>query len=118
MGAAGYILKDASADQLLCAIRGVYVGEAVIDLGVIRSAANRSATNMFTSTSSNSLNLRELETLQLAAKGLSNKVIAQQLFVSQRTVHSYFRSMFKKMGVASRTEAIYHALTNDWITLD
>lgn len=117
-GAAGYILKDASADQVLYAIRGVYVGEAVIDLSVVQSAANRSDTKIPASANSNRLNLRELETLQLAAKGLGNKAIAQQLFISERTVHSYFRSMFKKMGVASRTEAIYHALRNDWITLD
>jgi DNA-binding NarL/FixJ family response regulator len=118
VGAAGYILTDASADQLLYAIRGVYVGEAVIDLTAIQSAAKRADTRMPMSTNSNGLNLRELETLRLAARGLSNKAIAQQSFVSERTVHSYFRSMFEKMGVASRTEAIYHALTNDWITLD
>ncbi|MBC8275935.1 MAG: response regulator transcription factor [Chloroflexi bacterium] len=117
-GAAGYILKEASEAQLVNAIRGVYVGEAVIDLGTIRRAAKRSDTRMPESTNSNGLNLRELETLRLAARGLSNRGIAQQSFVSERTVHSYFRSMFKKMGVASRTEAIYHALANDWITLD
>lgn len=118
IGAAGYILINASEEQLLQAVRGVHVGEAVIDLSVVQSAANRADTKMFTSVNFNGLNLRELETLQLAARGLGNKAIAQQLFVSQRTVHSYFRSMFKKMGVASRTEAIYHALRNDWINLD
>jgi DNA-binding NarL/FixJ family response regulator len=117
-GAAGYILTDASADQLLYAIRGVYIGEAVIDLVAIQSAAKGTDGRVATSVKFNGLNLRELETLRLAARGLSNKAIAQQSFVSERTVHSYFRSMFKKMGVASRTEAIYHALANEWITLD
>ncbi|HIE17955.1 MAG TPA: response regulator transcription factor [Dehalococcoidia bacterium] len=117
-GAAGYILKDASPEQLLSAIRGVYAGEAVIDLTAIRSAARRTTTKNTHPLGSDGLNPRELETLQLAAKGLSNRTIAQRLYVSERTVHSYFRSMFRKMGVASRTEAIYHGLKNEWIDLE
>ena len=64
-----------------------------------------------------SLNPRELEILTLASKGLSNKDIADRLNLSERTVGAHFRSIFGKMSVNSRTEAIYKALRNRWIQI-
>ena len=63
------------------------------------------------------LNARELEILQLASKGMSNKSIAKKLSVSERTIGAHFRYIFTKMDVGSRTEAIYKALKNNWISL-
>lgn len=66
---------------------------------------------------SSPLNARELEILQLASQGLSDKGIAERLSVSSKTVGAHFRYIFAKLGVKSRTEAIYKALKNEWITL-
>jgi DNA-binding NarL/FixJ family response regulator len=119
LGAAGYLLRDVSPQQLIQAIRGVYYGEAVLDLSAIREAAEELlAARREHSTVPSKLHLRELEVLHLAAKGLSNKDIAEQLYISIRTVQSHFRSIFNKIGAASRTEAIYHALKNGWISLE
>lgn len=63
------------------------------------------------------LNQREFEILRLASKGMSNKDIAQNLSISERTVGAHFRSTFAKMAVSSRTEAIYKALKDGWIDL-
>lgn len=116
-GAAGYITKNISLNQLCCAVRSIYGGDAIMALAIIREATSLLTTRGPVSHVPNKLNSRELEILQLAAKGLRNKTIAEQLSISHRTVHNYFRSIFAKMGVGSRTEAIYHAARNDWISL-
>ena len=117
-GAKGYILRSVSVGQLLHAIHAVYAGEAVADVSVIQDLSRTPGSKMATPTVCNKLDMRELQTLQLAAKGLSNKSIAKQLSMSEHTIHSRFSSMFRKMGVASRTEATYHAFVNGWINLD
>jgi DNA-binding NarL/FixJ family response regulator len=119
LGAAGYLLRDISPQRLIQAIRGVYYGEAVVDLIAIRKAAEELlGPRREYSRNPPKLHLRELEVLQLAAKGMSNKDIAQQLYISIRTVQSHFRSIFTKVGAGSRTEAVYHALHNGWIRLE
>jgi DNA-binding NarL/FixJ family response regulator len=55
---------------------------------------------------------REIEVLRLVAKGLSNAEVADQLFVSLRTVHAHLRSIFHKLGVGSRTSATRYAIEN------
>lgn len=118
-GAAGYILTDASSDQLLQAIRTVYAGEAVIDLAFIQACARMNlSAKRGNSMAQDNLKPRELQVLQLAAKGFNNKAISQELYVSEHAVHSYFRSIFSKMHVSSRTEAIYQALLNQVIKLE
>ena len=61
---------------------------------------------------------REMEGLRLAAKGMSNREIATELVISVRTVQSHLNSVFNKIGVGSRTEAVIHALRKGWITLE
>ena len=60
----------------------------------------------------------KLETLNLAAKGMSNKEIAEELCVTIRTVKAHLSSVFVKMNVASRTEAILEAVRQGWLDLD
>ena len=117
-GAAGCITRDASANQLLQAIRCIYSGEAVVDLAIVRDAVAILQNKASLPLVPNMLNLRELEILRLASTGLRNKAIAEQLLLSERTVHGYFRSIFSKVGVGSRTEAVCQALRNGWINLD
>jgi DNA-binding NarL/FixJ family response regulator len=61
---------------------------------------------------------REVEVLKLAAKGMSNRGIAEELIISDRTVQTHLTNIFNKMGVGSRTEAVVHALRRGWITLE
>jgi DNA-binding NarL/FixJ family response regulator len=61
---------------------------------------------------------REIEVLRLASRGLTNKEIGRDLFISDRTVQGHLRNIFEKLGVASRTEAVTLALQRGWIALD
>ena len=66
----------------------------------------------------NELRNRELEVLQLAAKGMTNKDIAQELVISERTVQTHFVNIFRKLNVGSRTEAVLHAMKQGWISME
>ena len=117
-GAKGYLARDVvSAEQIKHTIRCVYKGEVVIYLADSQDMANIPVDSA-TFLTPHQINKRELEVLNLAARGLSNKTIAEQLFLSERTVHSHFCSIFRKISAKSRTEAIYCALKNGWINLD
>ena len=63
------------------------------------------------------LTQREMDVLKLAAKGMSNREIAEELVISVRTVQTHLNNVFNKVGVGSRTEAVIHALRKGWITL-
>lgn len=118
-GASGYISSNASVDQIRAAIRTVFTAQAVIDLHFLQECAQLSLMAKTDSrVSNNRLNVRELQVLQMAAKGSSNKAISQQLHISEHTVHSCFRSIFRKEDASSRTEAIYRALVDGVIKLE
>jgi len=97
-GAKGYLLKDAPREELLACIRRVHSGEAVIPASLL--------TKLTTSLSSESLTARELGVLALLARGNSNKEIATTLSISETTVKAHLRSIFTKLNVVSRTEAM------------
>ena len=120
IGAAGYLLKDISGDELLKAIRAVYAGEPVLHPAVMRKliARCKSPGQKQVETETNGLSEREMEVLKLAARGISNKDIAESLIISVRTVQAHMRSIFSKLGVGSRSEAIIYALKRGWFTLD
>jgi DNA-binding NarL/FixJ family response regulator len=120
-GACGYLLKDSRGDELVDAIRSVRSGESVLDPVVTRKLLERMVqqpgnSNHFQATAQ--LTKREIEVLRLASKGLSNKDIANQLFVSLRTVKAHLTNIFDKMGCGSRTDAIIKGLKIGYITLD
>ena len=64
------------------------------------------------------LHPRELEILDLAAKGMSNKMIANTLVISERTVQTHLVNIFRKLGANSRTQAVLYALREGWIELE
>jgi len=97
-GAKGYMLKDAQREELLDCIRGVYAGETRIPPSLVAKLA--------AGVSGEALTSRELEVLTLLARGHSNKDISVQLNIGETTVKSHLRSIFSKLQVLSRTEAI------------
>ena len=120
-GAAGYLMKDVSGDQLIDAIRAVYNGEAVLHPVVARKLMDRfksRAAGAAEVRSQELLSQRELEVLKLAAEGMGNKDIGKALFISERTVQAHMRSIFNKLGVGSRSEAVLYSLKRGWFTLE
>ena len=97
-GAKGYLLKDARREELLDCIRKVNSGQTCIPPAL--------ATKLAESLSSEPLTGRELDVLTLLAKGKSNKEIGSHLYITETTVKSHLRSIFTKLNVLSRTEAI------------
>ncbi|MBC8492447.1 MAG: response regulator transcription factor, partial [Chloroflexi bacterium] len=120
-GAAGYLLKDVPVDELIKAIRAVHAGESVLHPIVARKVLTRLArppVERSTETDFGQLSEREAQVLRLAAKGMMNREIAQELVVSVRTVQVHLGNVFGKLQVGSRTEAVLHALREGWLTLD
>ena len=119
-GAAGYLLKDVRAHDLTEAIRAVNAGESVLHPVIARKVVDRFARPSSDPSESalDQLTEREMEVLRLAAKGMSNREIAQELVLSVRTVQGHLSNIFSKLQVGSRTEAVLHALRKGWLTLE
>ena len=111
-GAAGYLLKSARGHDLVEAIRAIRSGESVLHPNIIAKLLKRA---MEAPTEEKKLqellSERESEILKLVAlKGMSNKGIAEKLFISERTVKAHMTNIFNKLNVASRSEAIVRGL--------
>ncbi|HJX38126.1 MAG TPA: response regulator transcription factor [Anaerolineae bacterium] len=120
-GAAGYLLKDVPAQELVEAIRAVHAGESILHPAIARKVINRFALprqDVTTGIESDQLSDREMEVLKLAAKGMTNMEIANELSLSVRTVQGHLSNIFSKMQVGSRTEAVIQALGKGWFTLE
>jgi len=120
-GAAGYLLKDVSGQELTDAIRAVHGGDSVLHPTVARKVVERfrkPGAKPYDDKTLCLLTEREVEVLKKAARGMSNKEIADELLVSVRTVEASLGSIFNKMGVSSRTEAVVYALKKGWFTLE
>ena len=120
-GAAGYLLKSARGQALVDAVRTVNAGESVLHPAIIAKVLKygvRTRAQVGEYGSREPLSDRELEVLELAARGMSNKDIAKELFLSVRTVKAHLSSIFNKMDVASRTEAIFKGVREGWLTLE
>ena len=109
-GAAGYILKDVGADELVSALRSAAEGEPALHPAITRKLLRRLTHRTEDGVLSESLTGRELEVLKAAATGISNKEIAAQLELSPRTVQIHMAKVFSKLNVASRTEAVVRGL--------
>lgn len=118
-GAAGYLMKDAHGDEVVTAVRAVARGESVLAPSVARKVLTRFSTPQKPAAPGpDALTDREMDVLRLAARGESNKVIADHLKLSSRTVQAHLSSIFAKFDVASRTEAVLHALKSGLIKLE
>jgi len=120
-GAAGYLLKNIKGRELIDAVRAVNSGESVLHPKIARKVLNRFANYNVKPEGepvADILSERELEVLKLAAKGLSNRDIAEQLFLSIRTVQAHLGNIFNKLDVGSRTEAILYGLKKGWFSVE
>ena len=120
-GAAGYLLKNVRGRELIDAVRAVYAGESVLHPAVARRVIGQLVSPAPSHTGARvtePLSERETDVLKLAAKGISNKDIAMELFLSPRTVQAHLGNIFNKLGVASRTEAVLYGLRRGWLTLE
>lgn len=119
-GAAGYLLKNVRGNQLIEAIRAVYSGESILQPSTTRRVIDhlKSKPLLTDDDTAAMLTEREMEVLKLAAKGVSNRDIADRLFVSSRTVQTHLSNIFKKLEVASRTEAILYGLKRGWFYME
>jgi DNA-binding NarL/FixJ family response regulator len=120
-GAAGYLLKEAPTAELIKAVRSIYAGEPVLHPSVADKVIQRALKGrdkVGEDDSYSELSQREKEVLQLAAKGLSNQAIADQLHLSIRTVQRHLNSIFNKLNVGSRTEAIFQSVKKGWLSFE
>lgn len=116
-GANGYVLKTATPDDLVQAVRDVYEGKSALDASITKKLMS----NLFKRSDNRPiepLTDRELDVLRLAAKGYTNKAIGVQLQISDRTVQGHLAHIFAKLQAASRTEAVMRAVSLGWISED
>ena len=122
-GAAGYMLKDASAQDLIKGIRAVHAGESVLHPVVARKVIDYFGRRTEVQRTDQrgppvEITERELEVLKLAAKGMTNREIAAALVISPRTVQAHMSNIFGRLQVGSRTEAILRALRENWLSIE
>ena len=100
-GASGFILKDAAPSELVGAIRSAARGEAPLDPRVARAVMSRRQENQ----PLQEMTAREREVLALVAAGLSNKLIARRLGITEATVKAHLTHIYRRIGVDSRVQA-------------
>jgi DNA-binding NarL/FixJ family response regulator len=110
------LLADATAEQIVAAVNAVAQGLAVLPAGSASALAPRSPVEV-SDPLQESLTPRELEVLALLSQGLSNKLIARKLQISEHTVKFHVSSTYAKLGAASRTEAVSLAARRGLISL-
>ena len=117
-GAMGYLLKEISIEEVASAIRAVYGGQSLISPSMASKLLTEFA-SMIKKTDDRQqvptprLTDREMEVLKLVAKGLNNRDIAKQLFISENTVKNHIRNMLEKLQMKSRMEAAMFAVRSN-----
>ena len=112
-GAIGYLLKDLPHEEISRAVRAAARGEPVLAPAVAERLMDRAR-----GTAGDALTGREIDVLQLAARGLSNSDIAKELYVSATTVKAHLAHIYRKLGVSDRTAAVTTAIERQIIRLE
>ncbi|MFC1913922.1 response regulator [Chloroflexota bacterium] len=116
---AGYLLKSSPVSEIVNSIRSVHSGCGVFDLKALDSAMKLwDGKKLDDGFALEVLHEREVQVVKLVAKGMSNREIARQLFISERTVQTHVHRIFEKLGVSSRTEAVLYCLKEGWLTME
>ena len=112
-GASGYLLKDSSIDEVAQAVRVVAEGQSLISpsmaVKLIDEFKEMSRTDR-EQVPTPQLTERELEVLRLVAKGMNNRDVAKELFISENTVKNHVRNILEKLQLHSRMEAVMYAV--------
>jgi DNA-binding NarL/FixJ family response regulator len=124
-GANGYVLKTAEPEELIEAVRAVHEGQSVLDkrllqrlMRQIAGAPGSGAPASGAGVPAEPLSGRELDVLRLVARGFTNKAIAAQLGISDRTVQGHLANVFGKLNAQSRTDAVMIGLRLGLIAAD
>jgi DNA-binding NarL/FixJ family response regulator len=130
VGATAFLTKDIDGDTLIDALRRVLAGENLINtlilsrpqlawrvLSEFRAFAAEPNAPVDPSIASLPLSAREIEVLDCVAQGLSNKEIADALFVTEQTVKNHMTSVLRKLDVNDRVQAVLYAVKNGWIEI-
>jgi DNA-binding NarL/FixJ family response regulator len=129
-GGVAYLTKDTDAETLIDSLRRVSAGENLINqlvlsrpqlawrvLSEFRALANDPDSDTVIATGALPLSSREIEVLDCVAQGLSNKEIADALFVTEQTVKNHMTSVLRKLNVNDRVQAVLFAVKNGWIEI-
>ncbi len=117
-GVEGYVLKDAEPDVIIHAIRASHAGESYLQpslAGRLMAGVRHREAARQEQRAEDVLTPREIEVLQLLAEGVSNREISRRLFISEKTVKNHTNSIFRKMDVADRTQAVVQAIRKGWV---
>jgi NarL family two-component system response regulator LiaR len=118
-GALGYLLKDASPDELLRAIQDVFLGKSSLHPTVAQKVISAIQQPSQEKTAGESdLTDREIEILKLIAEGLPNQQIAKQLYISERTVRTHVSNILRKLNLPNRTQAALYAVREGLVSTD
>ncbi|MDC4203036.1 MAG: response regulator transcription factor [Candidatus Manganitrophus sp.] len=122
-GVHGYLLKDADASEIVKAIQSIYKGESIIHPSIARKILGEFSqleTEQVKKAPRQMYNLsgREVDVLRRVAKGKTNKEIASELHLSEKTIKNHVRNIFHKMGVYDRTEAAMKGVQEGIIDLE
>jgi len=123
-GASGYLLKDLPLDEVAETVRAVYGGQSLINPSMARklltefaTLAGRDAEERVQQVPAPRLTEREMQVLKLVARGMNNRDIAKELFISENTVKNHVRNILEKLQIHSRMEAVMVAVREKLIEL-
>lgn len=108
-GARGYLLKDTTKEEIVAAVRQIHQGDRYLPQAVAARLADRLVRP--------SLTPRELDVLRLVSRGRTNKEMAAAMFISEETVKTHMKSLFQKLGVHDRAEAVSVSLQRGLIRI-
>ena len=104
-GAVGYLIKDIKNLELLASIRNVAAGESFLDTKLISSVTNRLRENKNPASEIYELTDQEQRVLEFIGEGMTNREIAKNMFLAEKTVKNYVSSLLRKLGLERRTQA-------------
>ncbi len=119
-GADGYVLKTATSEELVKAVRDVHHGLTALSPEVATAVVRQMSHEVPPGAADQvePLTEREIDVLRLAAQGMTNREIGQELGISHRTVQGHLANVYEKLNVSSRTEAVTEAFKRGWITIE
>ena len=111
-GAAGYVLKQVRGNDLLDIVRRVAAGQSTLDPSVTAQVLDRIRSGPPVNKELATLTDQELKVLELIGEGMTNRQIAREIHLAEKTVKNYVSSMLAKLGMSSRTQAAIYAVKN------